>query len=721
MLCVLHVRLFGPSCTGQSNELLLPFAHELVFVHVEEAPKSVHGQVFQIVYRHRGWPLQEGTVVENFALIPESDALVTFRICQRGASLDDRPIGNAHRPHRPEAGERCRQTQAKVDGFEQRVISPTENFRVEFHDGRAPQIFHAVVFFIIVDSFRNIYEGFAEPGGTLACFRVVLRQVLQDGPQVQERAPIDVAHVAQEQVLFVRVQQSVVSRQKQVLQARPVRIVFDHSILQRSQEAQKPREQVAAVHVLFTVTRGPFFCTSVDSPLRRSFTVPRVALTVFEKRQEQTLQGPEVDWRVVRASENGVQQGEQVRALRLVQVFGRKHFMDVIEQRSAVRVFGRVPLCHVLAEEGPELHFGFTMRAHFVRVRVPVRQQLLLGRVVVDDTLERRTVCDVRLAVCVRVAVRSPLVAHPIQKRLLECAWHDVGHDVAHEQFDAQSVHERDDVGVVEHPRETVLTCCRCIAAGLRHWPFVLSACNGCRGFVEAVQFVRVVVREIQRGPERRRATVAETIRDGDTGQITPHAFSGAFGRHVRAAGQRRVASEHSFVVVVAQPRGGSARSFRIRVLRRICIIIDIPIRAGPIALISRRLVSARARSVCLGHGRNVGLCTDECGSVDLFAVHNRRVTAGRGLCSKNVDNGCGLQVSTPADVGSCDRVSAPPHIVQNCCLSTVSPRRLPRHLAHDPLEVGAFALPLHGRAGQIRPVGAELRQQILSLVDELP
>ncbi len=47
------------------------------------------------------------------------------------------------------------------------------------------------------------------------------------------------------------------------------------------------------------------------------------------------------------------------------------------------------------------------------------------------------------------------------------------------------------------------------------------------------------------------------------------------------------------------------------------------------------------------------------------------------------------------------------------------NPRRRPRHLAHDPFELVAPFLPLHGGARDVTAVGGELRHEVIALVEQ--
>jgi hypothetical protein len=85
---------------------------------------------------------------------------------------------------------------------------------------------------------------------------------------------------------------------------------------------------------------------------------------------------------------------------------------------------------------------------------------------VFDNTLKRRVARNATLPERVRVAVRAPLEAQPVEKRLGVRARNDVLHDQANLKFDAQGVQERDDVGVIPDPGAPEASCLVSVGRG---------------------------------------------------------------------------------------------------------------------------------------------------------------------------------------------------------------------------------------------------------------
>ena len=73
---------------------------------------------------------------------------------------------------------------------------------------------------------------------------------------------------------------------------------------------------------------------------------------------------------------------------------------------------------------------------------------------------------DVALPVRVRVSVRAPLKAQPVQERLGFRARNHVLRDQANLKFDAQSVQERDEVAVIPDPVAPEASCRVSVGSG---------------------------------------------------------------------------------------------------------------------------------------------------------------------------------------------------------------------------------------------------------------
>ena len=167
--------------------------------------------MLQIILIDSVRPSQVAAMVEHFAIVLERRPVMPRRVFQDVSGLDDGPIRDADRTHFAKAGNCCGQTQSEMDGFKQRVITSSQHSRVKLHDGRAPQILETVVFFEIMDSFRDVNKRFLKGARPFPGFRRVFREVLKNGPQIQKSAPIDVAEIAQQKMLFGRIQKIVIA------------------------------------------------------------------------------------------------------------------------------------------------------------------------------------------------------------------------------------------------------------------------------------------------------------------------------------------------------------------------------------------------------------------------------------------------------------------------------------------------------------------------------
>ena len=102
------------------------------------------------------------------------------------------------------------------------------------------------------DLVQHIPEEFPQLLRAFASFRRVLRQLLEHGPQVQQRSPVNVTEIHQKQVLFKRIDEAIIPIQAKIPQIGAVWIFFDaafHGPVERSHLSWK---EVATVYVLFT-------------------------------------------------------------------------------------------------------------------------------------------------------------------------------------------------------------------------------------------------------------------------------------------------------------------------------------------------------------------------------------------------------------------------------------------------------------------------------------
>ena len=100
-------------------------------------------------------------------------------------------------------------------------------------------------------------------------------------------------------------------------------------------------------------------------------------------------------------------------------------------------------------EKITELCFSFFFKLVVCCLGVAKLDEPLLRLCVGNDAFEIRVVCNVSLPVGVRVAIASPFVPKPIQKRLILGAVDHVCHNVPHVDLDTQRMHKSNDIGIV--------------------------------------------------------------------------------------------------------------------------------------------------------------------------------------------------------------------------------------------------------------------------------
>ena len=107
----------------------------------------------------------------------------------------------------------------------------------------------------------------------------------------------------------------------------------------------------------------------------------------------------------------------------------------------------------------------------------------------------RRVARNVALPVRVRVSVRAPLEAQPIQERFRVGTRNDVLHDEAHLEFNAQRVQKRDYVRVVPNPIAPEASRFVCVrGGGLQTRVVRLLATSQSNSFVETVDVERCLL-----------------------------------------------------------------------------------------------------------------------------------------------------------------------------------------------------------------------------------
>ena len=217
-------RVRGPAGAVERDELLLLAANELSAVDIEKAPEGVEGDVSESGFGDSARAFKRGAAVEDLQFVQVCTALVCLRELQSTPAFDGRPIGNGNRVHCAEATQDARQAKAEVRHFEERVVAIAKQTRVEFHDGAAPKVV-AVFGHPLANVVHHVFHELAEVLRGLPHFGGVFREVLEHGPEVDERAPVQVPEVGEKQVRFEVVDELVVALEKEVAEAAAVRVV----------------------------------------------------------------------------------------------------------------------------------------------------------------------------------------------------------------------------------------------------------------------------------------------------------------------------------------------------------------------------------------------------------------------------------------------------------------------------------------------------------------
>ncbi len=79
--------------------------------------------------------------------------------------------------------------------FKESIVPIPNHPAVKLHDCSSPKIMDSIFFFEFANGFRNICEEFPNMLCGLPCLRSVFGEVLENGPKVDKRPPIDVAHI----------------------------------------------------------------------------------------------------------------------------------------------------------------------------------------------------------------------------------------------------------------------------------------------------------------------------------------------------------------------------------------------------------------------------------------------------------------------------------------------------------------------------------------------
>ena len=103
-----------------------------------------------------------------------------------------------------------------MHGFKERVVTIPNDPGIEFEDCSFPQVVDPVLRVPLIDFGNCVSEHQAKMPGALSCLSSVFGEVLQNRPEVQERSPINVAQIGQEQMRFEVVEQRVTSCEEEI-------------------------------------------------------------------------------------------------------------------------------------------------------------------------------------------------------------------------------------------------------------------------------------------------------------------------------------------------------------------------------------------------------------------------------------------------------------------------------------------------------------------------
>ena len=85
-----------------------------------------------------------------------------------------------------------------MNNFEEGVVTVAENTIVELHDCSAPKITLPIFFLVSAYIGKNFVEKVCELFSWFPGLGSVLCQIFEDGPDVEQRSPVDVAEICQE-------------------------------------------------------------------------------------------------------------------------------------------------------------------------------------------------------------------------------------------------------------------------------------------------------------------------------------------------------------------------------------------------------------------------------------------------------------------------------------------------------------------------------------------
>ena len=267
-----------------------------------------------------------------------------------------------------------RQTKAQMNGFKDPIVTTAERLRIELLEPLPHQVQRIALARILAD----LVDGFAQH--LLHRLRIprrlhrVLRYVLHDRPEVQQRPPVDVAKVCEQHVRLITTHKLVVPRETQI------ELTFTIPTLQASllgARLQLVRKAVAAIWTLRLATRTWILLQD----WRQHPMAPIVARALVHQCRHKLAHSAQVHLRRRRSIwllEHALEQGPQAHRVRRRSHIGAKVLQayavdvnlnvmspDVLVPRKAhatILPVARVPLRRLIVKVRPKLRLLLLLR-----------------------------------------------------------------------------------------------------------------------------------------------------------------------------------------------------------------------------------------------------------------------------------------------------------------------------------------------------------------------
>ena len=179
-----------------------------------------------------------------------------------------------------------RQAQAQMDRLEYSIITPTERFRVNLLQTFTHQVerfaFLRVLAYLVNGTTKNLLHGLRLAWG-LHC---VLSHILNNGPQVQQRAPVDVSKVRQEHMRLVAAHERVITRERRLPLPFPLLLLQANAVTSRTKLVRKA---ITAVRTFWLASRA-----GVLLPIRRKLAMAIMTVPIVHEGRYQLPNGIQI-------------------------------------------------------------------------------------------------------------------------------------------------------------------------------------------------------------------------------------------------------------------------------------------------------------------------------------------------------------------------------------------------------------------------------------------